>query len=161
MKFDLIKFKHNYAAPIIRWLYIELALILLWIPTRIFNPDAIPQSIQWVMAILCMVFLPLTFCYYLDLKRQARTQFITISNGKLIATRVLERGLAGGSFVDHSLHIEFEQICNVIQDNRWLIIDGKIHIVDKYNNTSVDRYITRYKLPRTFNGEEQILALRY
>lgn len=159
MTFSLEKFKKNYAAPVIKLMYFEGVFLFIWLMARIFIPSAIPGAVQWASAILVIILFPLTICYYVDLKAQAERQFQNITHNTLFVERVLEFGLSGGGFVNHRVYIYFNRVDDVKFTKRWIVLTGEIRVVDLYNEVTREKIVTKYRVPRTFTNEEEIVNL--
>lgn len=159
MEFDLKKFKQNYGGPVIKLLYWEAAIFILSMVLRITATSTLTTLLQWISALMAMVVLPLTFCYYIDMKRRAKRQKQWISGGKLYIERILEFGLAGGGFVDHRATITVEQIEDVVLEKRWILLQGNIKIVDFYNGTIKEKEVKKCRIPRSFTNEEEIIKM--
>lgn len=159
MEFDLKKFKENYGGPVIKLLYWEAAILILSMVLRITAPSTLTTLLQWISALMAMVILPLTFCYYIDIKKKAKRQKQWVSGGKLYIERSLEFGLAGGGFVDHKATITIEQMEDAVLEKRWILLQGNIKITDFYNGTIKEKAVKQYRIPRSFTNEEEILKI--
>lgn len=159
MVFDLQKFKQNYAGPIIKLMYLEAAIFIVAMVMRIMAISTLETLLQWISALMAMVFFPLTLCYYIDIKRRAKRQKQWISDGKLHVEMSLEFGLAGGGFVDHKARITVEQIEDVVLERRWIFLRGQIKISDYYNGVIREKNVKKYRIPRTFTDEEKIVKM--
>ncbi len=102
---------------------------------------------------------PLIFSVYITKKKKAKLQKQYISSNKLYVEICVEEGVTG--IVYNSLWIRY--VVNSIDDihisRRYIIIDGTIdkETVDKGYGHS--KKISRIKIPRVFEKEEQIISL--
>lgn len=157
MVFDIQTFKRHYASDIIRLMYIEVLVFVIAIIVRIVNISSLFALSVLMIGLIPIVVLPLTFCYYIRMKKQAERQKQWFSNGKLYVERCQDSGLTAGGFVDHRETVLFERIDTVEVKKRYIVLSGEITVVERYNGVSKERQVKSYGIPRTFLREEEII----
>ena len=159
MDFDKTIFKLHYASTIIKMMYIEIAVLLVAILLRILNVNTLFVFSIILIGLIPFVVFPLTFCYYIRMKKQSERQKQWIKEGILYVERCFDSGLTAGGFVNHKETVIFECISSVIITQRFLKVIGDVVIIDVYNGVSKEKKTLEYNIPRVFSNENEIICL--
>lgn len=159
MKYDVSLFKKNYGRKWINLMVIELIALILAVIMRLSNIELFFEFSIWLIGLIPIVCLPLTYCLYLRAKRQSERQRQWFNDGILYVERCLDNGFTAGGFVRHKETVIFDEIHSVNKTKYNIIITGNIQIIEQYNGISKEKKVNKYLIPRNFTEEENILKL--
>lgn len=155
MNYDINIFKKRYGSLHIRLLIVQLLALtisIICIMLRLSFVHYIAGSI-----ICCgIITIPLTYCFYIRLKKQSERQRQWIKDGKLYVERTKDSGLTAGGFVDHKETIIFDHIYSITENKRFFVVEGDIEIVSVFNEVTKNKKVNNYKIPINFNMAERI-----
>lgn len=158
MKYDEKAFKQHYGSFHIKLLIVQITLLLIAIALMLFKFYSL-RILYGLIICTEIVLIPLTFCFYIRIKKQSERQRQWICDEKLYVERVFDSGLTAGGFVNYKQTIVFNHIESVKFTYRYIVITGSVDIISDFNSVNKSERKTKYKIPRNFIQENSIIEL--
>lgn len=155
MYFDINVFKERYGSLHIKLLAIQSIACVLSVICIILRLSFV-HYVAGLIVSCGIITIPLTYCFYIRLKKQSERQRQWLKDGKLYVERVKDSGLTAGGFVDHKETIIFDHINSIIEEKRFFVVKGDIEIISTFNEVTKNKKVDYYKIPINFNMAEKI-----
>lgn len=157
MQYNSSMYKRHYGKLYINNIIITgimLPILILLIFCRI---EMIVNMVQVLFVADLLVGFPLSLAFYVSRKRQSKLQRQWFYNGKLYLERILEKGHYFFIPTNRKVSVTFDHISSVTAEQRYIVVTGRMHVVDNNNGRVSERDVSEYKIPRNFENEERIL----
>lgn len=106
------------------------------------------------LTIIISAFLTIIFyCNYKKYLERAKRQKIWFQDNKLNVEFVPVSGFTWGTTEHHSYHYVFNKMSEIEDDDRFIVIQGDILLMENDNGVKKQRNLTALKIPKTFSFE--------